>query len=492
MRRAPVLAGVLVALFAAAASAAEPAPLPKPASFTAYDTPYDDGKKVSAEWAGAENERVEAKYVVSISPRKTGPFAEAWRGPSTTARKVEDTATFGPWHGGDAKAHHVAVSPLATYKTQTLAQLALDDKPRANPTDTIALLLRLPERLEWLHLFGKETLDRARKALVAANVKRVEDLQAEGVQDIEKDLSDIILGEGHAFFGLGRKDRPFYLKLEVVEDSRKEQVGDVAEARPAGNLFNRKKLNNFLAMLFFGGAVLGMIRRARSNPDMYLRRIGGLEAVDEALGRATEMGKPVLFAHGLETMQSISTIAAINVLGEVTKRVAKFDTKMICVNNDPVVFAVSQETVKEAYLHAGRPDAYNPDDVIFVAAEQFSYVAAVSGIMMRQQPAANIYMGYFYAESLLLAETGASTGAIQIAGTDSYTQLPFFITTCDYTLMGEELYAASAYLSRNPMLLGSLKGQDIGKAVLMAIVLIGTTLATLGIERVTRLIEVYQ
>ncbi len=233
--------------------------------------------------------------------------------------------------------------------------------------------------------------------------------------------------------------------------------------------------------MLFCGVVLGFIRLARRNPNLYLRRIGGLEAVDEALGRATEMGKPVLFAHGLLDMDSVSTIAAVNILGEITKRVAKFDTKLIAVCNLPVVWAISQETVKEAYLHAGRPDAYSPDDVVLVAGEQFSYVAAVSGIMMRQKPAANFFMGDFYAESLLLAETGAATGAIQIAGTDAYTQLPFFVTTCDYTLMGEELYAASAYLSRDPLLLGSLKGQDAGKALLMVLLLIGTLLATLAV-----------
>ena len=94
--------------------------------------------------------------------------------------------------------------------------------------------------------------------------------------------------------------------------------------------------------------------------------------------------------------------------------------------------------------------------------------------MIRERPAANFFMGYYYAESLLLAETGASTGAIQIAGTDSPNQLPFFITTCDYTLIGEELYAASAYLSREPLLLGSLKGQDLGKALMMLLILIQT------------------
>jgi hypothetical protein len=132
--------------------------------------------------------------------------------------------------------------------------------------------------------------------------------------------------------------------------------------------------------------------------------------------------------------------------------------------------------VKEGYIDAGRPDAYKEDNVYFVTDDQFSYTAATCGIMMRERPAANFFMGYYYAESLLLAETGASTGAIQIAGTDALHQLPFFITTCDYTLIGEELYAASAYLSREPMLLGSLKGQDIGKAVVMILIIVQTVL----------------
>ena len=83
--------------------------------------------------------------------------------------------------------------------------------------------------------------------------------------------------------------------------------------------------------------------------------------------------------------------------------------------------------------------------------------------MLREKPAAIFLQGTFYAESLILAETGNSVGAIQIAGTDSEHQLPFFIAACDYTLIGEELYAASAYLSREPMLLGSLRGQDWGQ-----------------------------
>jgi hypothetical protein len=79
---------------------------------------------------------------------------------------------------------------------------------------------------------------------------------------------------------------------------------------------------------------------------------------------------------------------------------------------------------------------------------------------------------------LILAETGNSVGAIQIAGTARPAQLPFFVAACDFTLIGEELFAASAYLSGEPRALGSLKGQDVGKAIAMAAIVVGTVAVT--------------
>ncbi len=287
-----------------------------------------------------------------------------------------------------------------------------------------------------------------------------------------------------------RKDR-YYFKLAMARGEEFVPLEDVVSGRARGNWFNTAKLNNLIIMLAFSGVVLFFIIHARRNPRLFLRRISGLDAVDEALGRATEMGRPVLFVHGLTSMGSISTMAAVNILSRIARRIAEYDAVLKVVNNDPIVLSVSQEVVKEAYLEAGRPDAYNQDYVVMVASEQFPYVAAVGGIMTRERPAANFFMGYFYAESLILAETGAATGAIQIAGTDSYTQLPFFITTCDYTLMGEELYAASAYLSREPMLLGSLRAQDIGKAAIIVILFFGTILSSFGIVFISQLFRAF-
>jgi len=274
----------------------------------------------------------------------------------------------------------------------------------------------------------------------------------------------------------------YFFNLVMTSNPDSASVGVIASATPKGNWFNKSRLNNFIIMIIFSILILFCIKHAKRVPGLFIRKIKGLDAIDDALGRATEMGKPALFVHGLNDMDSISTIAAINILGRIALRVAEYDTPLKVSNIYPIVLSVSQEVVKESYLEAGRPDAYVEDNVFLAASEQFPYVVALSGIMTREKPAANFFVGYFYAESLILSETGAATGAIQIAATDAFTQLPFFITTCDYTLMGEELYAASAYLSREPLLLGSLRAQDIAKGIIIGVILFGAFLATCGID----------
>ncbi|MCX6841705.1 MAG: hypothetical protein NTX53_05430 [candidate division WOR-3 bacterium] len=245
-------------------------------------------------------------------------------------------------------------------------------------------------------------------------------------------------------------------------------------------VFNTARVNILIAMLVFFVLVIYFIETAKRGKSLFVRRIAGLDAVEEAVGRATEMGKPIIYVPGLGSIADIATIASLNILGEVAKKVAQYDSALLVPNKDPIVYTVAREMVKESYAKAGRPDAFKPDSVFFITDQQFAYAAAVDGLMVREKPATNFFLGTFFAESLILAETGAQTGAIQIAGTDSVFQLPFFITACDYTLIGEELYAASAYLSREPLLLGSLKAQDYGKLLILIVVVLGSALLLLS------------
>jgi hypothetical protein len=240
-----------------------------------------------------------------------------------------------------------------------------------------------------------------------------------------------------------------YRIVANLADGKTTIVGE-GTGRPTGEWFNFNRFNVLVGVVTFVIMVLAFIRLARGGKELFVRRIAGLEAVDDAIGRATEMGKPILFVSGLGDASDIATIAAMTILAKVAKKTAEYETPLIV-------------------------PCYE-DSVFFVTQSQFGYVAAVDGIMLRERPATNFYMGAFYAESLILAETGAETGAIQIAGTDRVTQLPFFITACDYCLMGEELYAATAYLGRDPLMLGSLKGQDWAKGVILTILIIGAIL----------------
>ncbi len=277
-------------------------------------------------------------------------------------------------------------------------------------------------------------------------------------------------------------DEPYAYVLEARFPSA-TLVSNETTATPTIQWFNKSRSAVCGAVVIFTSLLLWFTYHASKGREMFIRRIAGLEAVEEAVGRATEMGRPIMYVPGISTMSDVATIASIQILAQVAKKAGKYATRLTVPNRDPIVMTVCQEVVRESYNQIGRPDLFREDDIHYVTYSQFGYAAAVSGIMMREKPATNFLLGMFYAESLILAETGNATGAIQIAGTDSDAQLPFFITACDYTLIGEELYAASVYLSKEPKLLGSLKGQDYAKAITIALILLGTILSIAGVPQ---------
>lgn len=232
----------------------------------------------------------------------------------------------------------------------------------------------------------------------------------------------------------------------------------------------------------FSLIILAMILTARRR-HLFIRRIQGLSAIDEAVGRATEMGRPMLCSSGLGksgTGTDIDTLQALSIVSYIIRSSAKFGTRSILPIYQPTTYPIALEIVEAAYTAEGRPDLFNASDVRFLSNQQFAFAAAVSGIIWREKVAASFLFGYFFAESLILAETGQQVNAIQVAGTPTTTQIPFFIASCDYVIIGDEFYAASAYLSREPTLLGSLVGQDICKGIVILLIIVGSLLASLA------------
>jgi hypothetical protein len=287
--------------------------------------------------------------------------------------------------------------------------------------------------------------------------------------------------QSHVDEGETLKDRTAY-EYQLVADPQNPAMNSEISgpATPGPEWFDTAKLNVLVVTLAFFIVLFYYIAQARRGVLWKFRTIPGLVAIEEAIGRATEMGKGVLYVPGVQDIDDIQTIASMIILAKVARMTAKYETKLSVPTNAPAVYTVADEVVKSSYQDVGRADAYNADMVRYVTTEQFAYVAAVNGMMLRDRPAANLLLGAFFAESLLLAETGHSIGAIQIAGTANVHQMPFFVVACDYTLIGEEYYAASALLSNEPLLLGSLKSADIVKLLLILVILIGCILYSFG------------
>jgi len=273
----------------------------------------------------------------------------------------------------------------------------------------------------------------------------------------------------------------YYFKVVAVNSALEESEAVISEP-VAGRLqwVDGSRIWFLITVMIFCGSVVYFIGHARKGRPLKVRKIAGLEAVDEAVGRATEMGRSVIFVPGIQDMNDIQTIAGINVLSRVAQIAAENSASLEVPTTRSLVMTTARETVQSAFLRAGRPEAYDENKINYITDEQFGYVAYLQGQMVREKPAACFYMGAFFAEALILAETGNSVGAIQVAGTAMPAQLPFFVASCDYTLIGEEFFAASAYLTGSPEELGSLKGQDVGKVLVAIGIILGVLFATLA------------
>jgi hypothetical protein len=250
---------------------------------------------------------------------------------------------------------------------------------------------------------------------------------------------------------------------------------------PKAAWFHTERWFFLVVILVIAAALFAYMRLAKLRPkDVFIRRIPGVDAIEEAVGRSTEMGRPVLYVTGTDEIQNIQTIASLLILGHVAELTAQYDTEIKVANCYPLTMVVAEEIVRQGYANAGRIDAHKPENVMFFSSEQFAYAASINGLVLRDRPATNIFLGRFFGESLILAETGFITGAVQIGGTAEITQLPFFIAACDYAVIGEELYAVSAYLTREPTLLATLKATDLVKVLIILLITVGVLLATDG------------
>jgi len=230
-------------------------------------------------------------------------------------------------------------------------------------------------------------------------------------------------------------------------------------------------------LVLFIGPVLYFISRAHKGKEIFIRRIAGIDAIDEAVGRSVELGRPISFSTALTGIGPLFA-ACLAVLRAIARKTARFNSRLYVPCGDPESLILADATVQSAYRSEKRFNNYDPTSLRYLSGEQFAFASGYIGLVQRENVGAAFLFGSFAAESLILADAGQRVGAIQVAATVDSNQVPFFITVCDYTLIGEELYAAGAYLSPDPVLSGSLRGQDFAKLVVVFLIVFGVLQAT--------------
>jgi uncharacterized membrane protein YwzB len=211
------------------------------------------------------------------------------------------------------------------------------------------------------------------------------------------------------------------------------------------------------------------------------RKLPALAGMEEAVGRATELDRP-FFANIQATGAHIEdqVLASCELVQYVIRHAVRYEAPFILVSNSPDGHPIFEEIVRSAYLAGGKADMYDPSMVRFVGGASSGTHVQIMQMMKDEKIAAQLISGHLQNQTMFFAETGAALGAIQIGATKNTHQMPFLAMQCDYSLLGDDLYAAAAMISLDPVRMGCLIAQEFGKALCLAVILAGVVLKLAG------------
>jgi hypothetical protein len=226
----------------------------------------------------------------------------------------------------------------------------------------------------------------------------------------------------------------------------------------------------------------------------YVRRVPGLDAIEDAVGRSTEMGKPVVCSYGWAFGSfDYWTVAALSILSHVADLSVKNDTRLIVPTGGStgsfIVRPVAVDIVRLAYESQGKGDQFNENDMPFLSGSQFAMGSGYAGILLSERPGSMIFTGSAGADAMMIAEVSNQVGAITITSATYMGNVAAMACASDYIMIGEEVPAAGAYLSQEPSQLASIRTQDIYKFIAIGLIVIGWALIQTGSDFIVQLLS---
>jgi len=231
--------------------------------------------------------------------------------------------------------------------------------------------------------------------------------------------------------------------------------------------------------LLLGWFVL-YVRRRKSYT---LRPIPAFQALHGLLGRNVEQGKRVhvsLGRAGVGGEQTAVVSAALDVLHDLADQGACVGVSPVVTVADPVLMLVAQDAIYRACQRRDRVGSYVETDVQMIAPAPSAYAVGALDVINDQGTGANVTVGHLGDEYLLLGEPGAQRGITQVVGSDVLDTQAFLGATSDRVLLGEEMFAAGAYLGGRPAHIASLYLQDTIRVLVAIAIVIGILIKTLS------------
>ena len=245
--------------------------------------------------------------------------------------------------------------------------------------------------------------------------------------------------------------------------------------------------NDFLSLLFILlclGLILFYFFSDRIRENFSLRGIQAFNHFKRELDLAVEAGKRVHISLGrgnINDLQGGSAFIGLTILDRCARDASNSDRPPVTTSGDGIVTILSQDTLQSTYRSLATEQRYDPTNARLTGLTPMAYAAGTLPAIHAEHVSANIMAGHFGAEIALLTEAGERSQSLTVAGSNSIPAQAVLYATTDEPLVGEELYAAGAYLGAGTAHIASLGMQDILRWVLVAIIVVGAIFKLLGI-----------
>lgn len=222
---------------------------------------------------------------------------------------------------------------------------------------------------------------------------------------------------------------------------------------------------------------------SRNQPKQNLREISAFTRLGRAIGLAVEAGKRMhitLGWGGLIDLKGASALVGLTILERITRLASISDRPPVATSGDGVLGILSQDTLSGTYKAVGAGFQYDPTSGRVTGLTPVSYAAGAMPVIYDEQVSATVLVGHFGSEAALITDAAERNDSLSVAGSDSITATSVFIAAAQEPVIGEELFAAGAYINAGPVHASSLRTQDIFRWVLVGAILIGALLKLLG------------